>query len=449
LALAAIEFIVEQRMFSQSLLAAGILMGAVGLFLVIMMIRFPSTGLLLILAVMLGRMFIIELMPVLMKFTTLIEAMLIFMVWMAGLINISRGRGTFKPDKWWPYIAFAVAGVLAWIHLPFSRADEAWKRATGFAVVSFLFFMAPMLTMHTMRDLRRLPLYTTIIGVIISIALFVWGEPAYGMEGIGRSTIAHAGALTLADAMSYMIISVAVMALASRKNSWLWLAVPLLLLGIAGTFTTGSRGQLLVAVLMVAVAAVFWRRERPAVSLAMIVGIIMSGLGFIAYQSSLAHRYSFAAISSALEGRFVAAKISIVNSLARGGIGYGPGDVEYQLKSEGINMTYSHNAFVDAFNEIGALGGILFVLIIGACVKGAWRAVKMSRNHPEIRGAVFVVFLLIINSLLLWFKTATYYSAYLTCFFLGLGLMTPSLVRHYYEREDTLEYYQPEAMQEA
>jgi len=210
---------------------------------------------------------------------------------------------------------------------------------------------------------------------------------------------------------------------------------------------TGSRGEIFALGPSFLLLCILWRRERPVLAYSLIALLLIAPIIYVIYSSAIGGRFSAEAISQAVGVRWHAMGISAKNFAQRIVIGYGPADVGYQLQSAGIPLRYSHNAFLDAFNELGIIGGMLYLAVYLKGIKGYLQAFRLSKGS-SVRAPVTACLVLTVFWTVLLLKSGSYYGGYLLFYFLGIGIVAPGIVRTWNEQYAYAEAepYEPELL---
>lgn len=432
------------------------ILAAFGLVMLILVVKVPSLSIPILFAVPSFRTAILNALPMLYRFTYAIEITLMGVVYWAGIIQVMRTREERLNLPKWPLVLLAIAGVMAWVSLPQSRAPDAWKRAVGISMVNMLFFFSPRLLIRQWKQLRVASLSVVLAGAgLMAILPFLgsftqWGGRLYiAAAEVAGETRGTGSALAIATAMGAMTIMLLSKLFPGLGSFWAkMLRIGLAVGAVFVLFLTGSRGQLVLLGLMFMVLVYVWRR-RPAswvVAALLVLGVGASlSLGLFS-SGDVSQRLSAGQIQEAIYTRLAFQSVSFQNYLSSPVIGNGPGDVAYQLQSRGFPAFYSHNVFLDALNELGTIGGtMLIILIIGSLVS----AVKAARvRTPDIQAkAIRTGFAcLVLFHILLMFKSGSYYGLGESYMIMGVGYLLPHVASDQERAMEEAWYYETEEL---
>ena len=189
----------------------------------------------------------------------------------------------------------------------------------------------------------------------------------------------------------YLVPAVWLACYGRRSWRWAWLAAAVLL---GALWVTGSRMALVAAVVAVAASWLAVRRvSKRAVALgavaavALVVGIVIWNPGRTAQSSA----------RDSLEVRWRMAQIAGRAVAAHPAFGIGLGEFRSFARAEAsadlialfpaaAHGENAHNNFLQVLSELGVVGFIGFLWMIGACAAGVASAVRTGSGHPAMIG---------------------------------------------------------------
>ena len=310
--------------------------------------------------------------------------------WLALTIGESAG---IDPIAWPQFLAHSIPQD----HLLFSSPEpETWtllQSLTGIAV----FLAAVAIARDDRRLVRALAGGLAICGAILAVATLAdvarqWAEVDYSLWFLRRYVDGERFSLHLADvnaaASLYVLAGLAAVSLAAtdqrRRWGWIGLIVPMLpALVLAGSLSAIVAAAVVAAATMGPTARV--RRWQPTkMQLATVAAIIVLA---VAVSALLASRRGDgrATASEALlmRSQFLETSARMFASAPILGVGIGryfdrsaefmPGSLREMYGNEN-----AHNYFAQQFAELGLVGGLLFIWLVGSLLASGWRRVRSS-----------------------------------------------------------------------
>lgn len=271
--------------------------------------------------------------------------------------------------------------------------------------------LAPVVVFATMimvqpaspAQLRYLTRGYILVCAVFSVALIALGKPMFDGDSIRYSLN---GSLDPNDSAAVIVIGIP-MALAEAKRSgagkWRLISWGVLAVMFAAIVRTGSRGGMIAAVIGLLVVALSSRGVRALFAVLMLGAALATArqvlppalLGRFAIIGSEEDDYNVNAYSGRWQIWQRGIKYFAQDPVLGVGVGGFPTREGLQLEENGMRGKWSaaHNSYVQAFAELGVIGGVLFVSLLVTSVR---RLVPVFRQaspvtgipHPEYIGAV-------------------------------------------------------------
>jgi O-antigen ligase len=303
------------------------------------------------------------------------------------IFEVSRNRTGFRIS--WPEGAMVV-GLLAVSAISTFGSiyvTLAAQTTLNFAKVVIIYIVIENII--TTKDRLRTVLMTMVIGGLIPAAGTVYNYVTHHNLVQGRGAFFGVFNNPNEDAYS-LVILVPLAAVLAWRSTWLIriFLVASIVLYLVGTYVTFSRGGLIG---LVAVLGLFgWRQKSFVLKIAMI-GLLGIGLTVVGMFWTRKDDFSNVSQDTTVNQRIATFKAGLDMFHDRPLFGVGPGDsmVAYPLyvpKEAHCgcqDQLVVHNAFIQVLGELGALGFIPFIVMLGAAIFHAWRLQRV--RDPDLQ----------------------------------------------------------------
>lgn len=272
---------------------------------------------------------------------------------------------------------------------------------------------------------RALWAYLAAAAALAALAVVQQVTGTYGVTYGGFANVAEDGSLLRstgpidANYLGQLLVAAAAvalyLALDTGRRSTRLLAGAAGATCLAGLAFTFSRGALLTAV--VVLGAVAWlRRARPWLPLAALVGIVAAGLLFLPGEArdrmtALVRpaQEGVAVGDPSIRGRFSENLAALRMFRDHPFVGVGPDNYpeRYLEYSQEIGLDprreerHAHNLYLEALAEYGAIGAAAFFTVLGAALRGALAARRLSGGGLVAEGAAVALLAFLVNGLFL------------------------------------------------
>jgi O-antigen ligase len=322
--------------------------------------------------------------------------LLISVSWLASAASGQiSGRG-FMADH--PYLLYALVLFVGWSAASIAWAEDAGLTPTPFSryVLSALLFVIVYAAIRERRHVAWL-LGAYLIGAALA-ALYGFAVPA-SSDAVGERVT---GSIGDPNELASVLLPAFIFGMglaASLKRAPVARTLALAAAGISllGLFLTLSRGGL-VALAAAMVAALFLAgRWRPLVAV-LAVGIGLAGLGYFTFFASDAARERVTSLSGGGTGRediwTVGWRMFTENPVTGVGVGnFEKSSVHYLLEPGEIQRAefivdqpkVAHNTYLHVLAELGVVGFVLFMTIIGGALWCALRAAQTFARKNDVR----------------------------------------------------------------
>ena len=255
-------------------------------------------------------------------------------------------------------------------------------------------------------------------------------------DALGARTTTFVAKVDTAGLYFVMIIPIAFGAAAVRSRwSFGWLAAGLTI--TAALWLTGTRAAI-IAGLAVAVATVSWVTLRRYFSAnRWQIGIMLAIITALLLLTYEAFQFRAESIRLALSIRLWLAETTLGMLASRPLLGFGIGQYRpwsCQFSPPELLAIYpsadAHNYFFQIAGELGAIGLVLFLWLLGAAVLAAWRALRVARADSRLAGTLAGICAFLLSCLgdhALLFAPVAY--PFWMVLGLAVGLADQSLVR--------------------
>jgi len=320
---------------------------------------------------------------------------LLVLAWIAAVATQGRAKRSLITSH--PWLTAFLVGFIAWSVLSAIWAEnpaDVYRSTMRFALNAVLF---PIVSL-AVRDRRHIIwiLAVFVLGAQLSV---LWGflvGPSAGVSQAGRLTGARADANALAVLLLVSTVFAAALAVVLRGVP---LAAPLslgaALLGVIALFATFSRGGVVALVVVVLAGIVYGGRWRKGMALLGLTAVLLGAvyLAGSADGGSAADRL----LSSSTSGRSsiwtVGWRIVEANPVIGVGSGnYTVAEPHYLLTSPGVipddqfiidTPLVAHNIYLHILAEMGVIGLVLFLGLLGVSIASAVRAVRIAKERDD------------------------------------------------------------------
>lgn len=341
-----------------------------------------------------------------------------FMV--AGVGGIAALRLAISSDR--PFLGyfnaqwFGTLALFAW-----SMISLAWtpSYSTAFDLTNkglpyfVLFILIAPILVRDADDVRRTLWAILVFGVPVAVGLIANPEvrSSSGRLGVALSATARTSPLAIGDHGGVLIIIAALFLPRDRSGASTLLRAGGLLLGLALALMSGSRGQVLFAVLISMLLFPLARSIRNLKGfLATALGILTIGAAVyfiapIALDRFGAQRWDVGKLEEGATVRLQNAMV-LVEAQAERPVTYltGLGFNAFSAYTPSATEPYSHNVALDIFSELGLAAFALYASIIWRAVSDCRRLMAMFANDPLHRSAIAAAIGLALFFLLLSLK---------------------------------------------
>ncbi len=312
--------------------------------------------------------------------------------WLATLA-VKRRRGgdfiTTHPVASWTLLAFLGWAALSqlWADDPSTSLDAVFRLS-----LNVVFFIIVFTAVRTRAQA---------IGVAAAFVAGACLDAVYGLLNPVHvvNTARLAGSTSkpgeLAAALvGGLVLSVGLIALLRRNPVARLAAAVAAVISALGVFLTGSRGGLIALATALATFIVVGTRWRGRL-LAMAAVLVVAGVGFYTYAASPDLRARVTSVGTG-SGRTdlwtVAWRMVEAHPLDGVGIGNFPGSsVNYVLTPGTVaraqyvidSPKVAHNTYLELWAETGLVGLTLFVVVVGFCLRCAYRAAQEFRRQQD------------------------------------------------------------------
>lgn len=326
---------------------------------------------------------------------------------------------------------------LLWTPAGENAADMIWK---GLPYFILFILVAPLLTADS-RSLRRAWWALLIIGVPVAIGLMANPEvrSAGGRLGVALSATVRTNPLAVGDLGGMLVIVGVLLRSSDRAGISLVIRILAVVLGLALALMSGSRGQLIFALLVSVAMVPIARKVRSIGSFfasTAIIGIVV-GLVFLIAPLVLdrfgAQRWDADRIEEGALARLnniaVLVQAQAENPLSLVvGLGFNA-FTAYSLEAE---QPYSHNVPLDILSELGLPAFVAFAALLYAGFRDSQWLHRRFLNDPEARSSFAILFGLTLFYLMVSLKQGHLWSN--AMLFMALSMIGRLRLRA--ERED-------------
>ncbi|MBK9128554.1 MAG: O-antigen ligase family protein [Phycisphaerales bacterium] len=379
----------------------------------LVVLRWPSVGVALVLAVPVTKSLIqMRVGPILQDYTFDVGVAILAIV--GALIHRLRsGTANYAPVPVFIIIAWFVIAALMWVMLPMSRSpDYGFKKATIFSIYNTMAVTAVVLYVVSAHEVRALMRVIVAIGIVVSASMPLFGVGLYRVEG-ARQTLGLVNPLAIADFSSWaalILISGLIQFGGVGRLVGLVLFAPLSILAI---FLSQTRFPLF-AVPVILLVMLWMYRHRINFRVA---SSIVIGLGAVAWVASLlitptrgGDRFSTGAIQAGLDVRAQMFRMTMHGFLRSPVLGNGTGDTSFQLTGSPTEERYPHNSLIEIANELGAIGAAAWLTIFIYALVVGWRFQRVARiAKPGTYFALVTAYALMLYTFMGSFKAGGYF----------------------------------------
>ena len=321
------------------------------------------------------------------------------------------GLGYSNPTSWLLWMLYG----LFWMTLAWS---PAMGPALGLMIPGVPYYIVLMILLPLLvTDVTSIrPVFVGLLVVGTGIAALILASPSAGfyagrfvvqLEGIGAGE--RGNPLALAE-MGGMMVVVGALLVGSKKNI-LFLALRLgaILIGLGLAISSGSRGQVVAAVMAV---FLFFPLARGIGNIKQVAGL---GVAVVAFYFILSMAFSLF-VGAENETRWdvdrlqggVESRLEHASTLLEAFI-EAPGAWLLGLGSNAFNYysrggKYVHNVIIEMLCEQGVVGLTLLLLATGFAAKAGWRLIQLNRDDPVRRSTVAALGALAVYMFLLALK---------------------------------------------
>lgn len=304
--------------------------------------------------------------------------------------KIMRGGlriGDLPVNYWIVLVLFAYAFVsVAWTP-GLDTALANWRQAYPYVIT--VIFLTPLLCAQA-RDFAVALRWLIILGGALSIAVLFFGQWGYRGLIVDSAYFEEANPLAIASMAGQVLVTVVLVPLV-RAKTLRWLVVLVLApMCIAVVARSGSRGQLVAALVALAIS---WPIARGGaltmrVLLAPAVAALIGLIGFVSidYFGGDSARWQDADLAS----QDVSGRLAMAETLVRAA----SDDVGTLLFGLGNSASYHmfgiypHVVALEVLAEEGLIGLGLFIAALLACALSLVRSVGLRYADPDVRAAV-------------------------------------------------------------
>jgi O-antigen ligase len=324
-----------------------------------------------------------------------IAGLLLAISWVAALATRHDTRSDFTVAH--PGLTYVLVLFLSWAAL-----SQLWAEDSGQALTEFSRLALNALLFLIIFTAVRTP--TQAIGFV---AAFVGGACIDGLYGMLFATSDPGTASRLSSSITNpnelatilvaaLVLSLGLAAALRQQPLARWAALAAAALCIGGIFLTGSRGGLVALAVALAAFLVVGARWRGRL-LAVAVVVALAGVGYFNYVASPAIRSHVSTVGSGT-GRLDLWTVAwrMVEQEPIRGVGGGNfpvSSVHYLLEPGAIARSdyivgspkVAHNTYLELWAELGLVGLILFLSVVGFCLYSALKAAGSFARQGDVR----------------------------------------------------------------
>jgi O-antigen ligase len=286
---------------------------------------------------------------------------------------------------------------LLWTPASENAGDMIWK---GLPYFILFILLAPLLTADS-RALRRAWWALLIIGVPVAIGLMANPEvrSAGGRLGVALSATVRTNPLAVGDLGGMLVIVGVLLRSSDRAGISLVIRVLAIVLGLALALMSGSRGQLIFALLVSIAMVPIARKVRSIGSFfasTAIIGIVV-GLVFLIAPLVLdrfgAQRWDADRIEEGALARLNNIAV-LVQAQAENPLSFivGLGFNAFTAYSPEAEQPYSHNVPLDILSELGLPAFVAFAALLYAGLRDSQWLHRRFVHDPEARSSFAILF---------------------------------------------------------
>lgn len=309
-------------------------------------------------------------------------------------VSLIKHPGDFRKIQNGPFLMMILlAGALFFGLIYTSSPNYGWMKSSRYFVFGSIMFLAPLLFIRTVSDVKFLIWFFVISGVLIGIATIfnIQEDRAAFLES---GTLGTASKIAMAALVSFCFII--------NKNSRQSTKIIngfILFLCFIGIVLTGSRGPLFGLIICCMIAPLLFGRRVSLYWLipGLVVGIV--GFGYSMTKAEQVAKASMRRISSiwqegggGIEGAFSSRMsyygYAISNIPHAPVLGHGTGSFAMDYEGEDI-PTYPHNVFLELGYENGMVGVLIFTIFLFMLYK-RWKEMRIYVNYLDSKDLYYL-----------------------------------------------------------
>jgi hypothetical protein len=322
----------------------------------------------------------------------------------AGVAGLSAARLVITTDR--PLLGFVgrqlmlTMAIFAWsvISLAWTPSTEAAGELIVEGIPYFILFVVVAPLLITDMDSARRGLWATML-LAIAVAAGIIANPevrsSSGRLGVALSATVRTSALAIGDLGGLAIILGAILRPTDRTGMTLLLKSAAVLLGLALALMSGSRGQVLFAVVLSVAVLPVARNIRNIggfITTAGAVAFVAGGIYLLApivLDRFGARRWDAASLEAGAGVRMNNALV-LIEAQAERPLSYvmGLGFNAFTSFTPDYTEPYSHNVPLDIFAELGALAFACFVAVLWGAISQLRDLHRYYRHDPVQRSVV-------------------------------------------------------------
>jgi O-antigen ligase len=303
---------------------------------------------------------------------------------LAGLVVLLLRRARFSRSPIDGYlfavIVISIAGLIGAIGSGYGYTTDLAKTFLNILLYFSAAFVGTRLREHQMI------LRAVVVGGLV---VLVTGLADFS-QGVGISRVGGVLVNPNAFGLASLEVMICTVALIAATRSWVWrlLLIGIIPFSIFGLFYSGSRAAFIALLGSLFVFAYLGSTRRLAWFTALFLAFAMALWApesfFERWES--AFRTDKPQRASAIDVRMTLARNGLIMFKERPFFGIGPGNARYGMKDQFSISLVTHNTFVQALVETGAVGGIAFCGLVLVTGRSMLRVARRRGQSRALRG---------------------------------------------------------------
>jgi hypothetical protein len=298
--------------------------------------------------------------------------------------------------------------------------DSALSRLVDGAPYHILYLLLLPLLITDLQDFRRVMVGVMVAGSAIALLIIANPSSAYYSGRLNLDLGMYAGEqrgnpLAIAEMGALMALVGALMINERRSTLMNIVRIAAVILGLGLAIGSGSRGQVLAAVLTgIAFFPIARRLHNPRQFLLVTASFLfMAGMFYITFKIFVgdqnANRWAVGNMFRDIGQRFdYVWQLFAVWVQTPGAWPFGLGANAFSVVREGTEGGYVHNMAAEVLCEEGIAGAAIFVTLIVLTIKNGSSLVRLYAQHPQMRSAAAVLLASCLYALLLALKQGSF-----------------------------------------